>query len=157
MAKTKVKAKPKAKVLLNAQTLTPAFVMGQTQTLEIRHTGHHLKLKKNNTLTISKGGGPMVLKVEVHKAGASEVILWFPDSPPVFQGPREFTIPVFETAPGLGEGEIVLNVNSTHPGGVVPYAIYCDIDGTGKPGEFDQKGRQMVDGQHSHPDCNVGP
>ena len=153
----KARRKARTKVLLNAKALTPAFVMGQTQTLEIKHTGHHLKLKKDNTLTISKGGGPMILKVQVQKGGASQVILWFPDSPPVFQGPREFTIPLTATAPNVSEGEIVLNVNATHPGGVVPYAIYCDIDGTGNPAEFDQKGRQMVDGQHSHPDCNVGP
>jgi hypothetical protein len=133
---------------------------GQEDTLVIEHHGHHLKLRHDNQLEISKGGGPMLLKVEVHKAGASHVILWFPDSPPVFQGPREFTIPVFQTGPKLWEGEILLNVNASHPGGVVPYAIFCDMnggqEGTENP-DFDQKGRQMVDGQHSHPDCNVGP
>jgi hypothetical protein len=51
---------------------------------------------------------------------------------------------------------------------VVPLAIYTDIDeGQGpdptkvtnprRKGEFKQPGRQMVDGAHSHPECEVGP
>ena len=51
-----------------------------------------------------------------------------------------------------------------------PYAIFCDIDAGEDPTDkferpilkpnkkqWEQSGRQMVDGGHSHPDCKVGP
>ena len=153
-----------AKALLKLKEFRPMELEGQCQMLDIRHAGNHLKLH-NDQMQISKSEGAMQLKVQINKGPAkkdpSRIILWFPDTHPVFVGPREISISVFPTAdPKVWEGETVLTVNSAHPDGVVPYVIFCDIDG-GQAGDIDpafgQRGSQMVDGKNSHPDCNVGP
>ena len=109
--------------------------------------------------------------------------VWFPDIPPVFvQTPgsttplREVTIPLAPTGTIdgdrnelLGSATLIFNTSFPLPASLprgkfaVPIGIYCTVDGgqdtlpPPPPKDFDQRGRQMIDGKHSHPECNVGP
>ena len=123
----------------------------KTQTIETRieyrAEERHLHLDKHPT--ISKSGGSVLWKVHVTEPGAKVVQLWFPDTNKVFDGPRDIEINLDSN----GRGEALLTLTSTCALGTVPFAVYCDLEGP----QFGQPGRQMVDGAHSHPECNVGP
>jgi hypothetical protein len=129
----------------------------------------HLRLESElDKIALSRGA--VVWDVSVGRSGASEVILWFPERHPLFVDSsgaaiREVRVPISYSAnPNFGSGtSSPLLLNSGFPRGnadpyVMPLAIFCDINaGQDESEEFEQKGRQMVDGKHSHPECNVGP
>lgn len=98
------------------------------------------------------------------------VSIWFPHVSPLFIQSIDLPIPVREVTIPLrnGSGTAVLTLNrdfnreglANNVDFVLPLAIYCTVDGgqggNPRPG-FHQRGRQMIDGHHSHPECNVGP
>jgi hypothetical protein len=106
---------------------------------------------------------------------AKEVKLWFPlPNLPFLNSPSVLSFSPKYGSDGIGRDSIVLTPDPNFPlvdgkKTVIPIAIYADVDegqdpgdpGSGKPGNrkgvFHQAGVQMVDGAHSHPECNVGP
>ena len=152
---------------------TGAVVGPATQPVQlaIEHNGSkkHLKLK-TDLEKVTLRGDPVVWNVSVEHSGASEVILWFPERHPLFVDSsgaaiREVRVPIsYPANSDIGSGtssSLLLNTGFPLGGAdpyVMPLAIFCDINaGQGTNADFDQKGRQMVDGHHSHPECNVGP
>jgi hypothetical protein len=133
--------------------------------------GKHLKLKAELD-KVSLKGDPVVWNVMVEHRGisnvrAENVILWFPEQL-LGEGKREIPIAISYPTndPEVGSGKsspISLNRNFDLRGAdpyIMPLAIFCDIDagqGAIANGPFKQKGRQMVDGLHSHPQHLVGP
>ena len=106
--------------------------------------------------------------------GLTAVTIWFPHVSPLFIQSPEIPIPVREvtirlSSSGSGTARLTLNRNFDLSGAgtsdfVMPFAIYCTVDGghvgsSANPANpaFEQRGRQMIDGHHSHPECNVGP
>jgi hypothetical protein len=138
----------------------------QTVFLTVHNPSRHLKLTAELD-KVSLRGGPVVWNVTVEYGGATEVVLWFPERHALYvdnagNGVREVRIPI----DGTGKGESSpLSLNKAFPlDGADPYimpiAIFCDINagqGAKAKSEFEQKGRQLVDGHHSHPQHLVGP
>jgi len=108
----------------------------------------------------------------------NQVRLWFPLPDPLFFDStgvlsREITIGPFAytTSDNKGKAVTLLTPNAAFPlvgneNTVIPLAIYADVDEgqdptPTRPGNrknlFHQKGVQMVEGAHSHPECEVGP
>lgn len=138
--------------------------MGQTVTMEIDYHGgseKHLKLRENPT--VKKSGGPVLWKVKVNELHGRVVTLWFPDDNQIFNGPHEVRFEL--DADGQAERLLTINQAFQIPNNdfVVPFAVYCDIEEVDQDPnpdrgskKFKQRGRQMVDGPNSHPECKVG-
>ena len=155
--------------------------------IELRGGGNsrHLHLKRNSppprvTLTPPEPGDREVRwNVSVDQAsipnanliGLTSVSLWFPHASPLFVRSVTDNTPVrdvtIELAQGSGSTTLTLNPSfnrenlANNVDFVMPFAIYCTVDGGQNPSNhahgLEQRGRQMIDGHHSHPECNVGP
>ena len=140
---------------------------------KIQYKNKHLKLENNvgfeKTVNSTKAE-KLIWQVEIEdnalKSAVGRVTLWFPDNIQMFADGREIT---FENL-NNGAEEKTLTINDQCPTGTYPFTIFCDIDGGEDPAnnfnrpilkpnqkDWEQHGRQIVDGGHSHPDCEVGP
>jgi hypothetical protein len=145
----------------------------QVVTTTIQYTGNHLKLDQN----IGFDKVPpreLVWRVELDNSQidlqrlVTRVTLWFPDDIPMFNGGLTNGNQLSFLFDGSGNTrDKLLTINEECPTGTYPYAIFCDVDGgedddgSSRPvrdngRHWEQRGRQMVDGGHSHPDCKVG-
>jgi hypothetical protein len=141
---------------------TRDVVEGQSVEIGIiyRPSARHLHLDHQLPKpTISLRNGPVRWRVYVDEPERpSTVKLWFPSG--VFtENEKEIKI-------DNGYGEALLTPNAEFlpddsPIITVPLAVFCNIDGGQDEdrtnSKYRQKGFQMVDGPHSHPECNVGP
>lgn len=153
--------------------------MPQTVTMQIEFRGgaKHLHLKQNTVLNFSRTGGQVTWNVEILPSSqaipqATEVRVWFPLPALPFSGsPSALSFPIAYGPDGVGRASKVLTPDPNFPlvdgkKTVIPLAIFTDIDdgqdavvvGPNKrKNKFHQPGLQMVDGAHSHPECEVGP
>jgi hypothetical protein len=154
--------------------------MPQTVNMQIEYRGgeKHLHLKQNTVINFSKTGGQVTWNVEILPSAqtipqAKEVRVWFPlPNLPFLNSPSVLSFsPIVYGADGIGRASMLLTPDPAFPLAdgketVIPLGIYTDIDDgqdavpTGpnkRKNKFHQPGLQMVDGAHSHPECNVGP
>jgi len=140
--------------------------------------GKHLKIQSPPTVNLT-GDQEVEWQVSVQSTGPTSVpttigltavTLWFPHVSPLFIQSSANPIPVREVTILVGQ-KAKLTLNPIFDRGAlgtssvpfrIPFAIYCTVDGgqsdTEPPNHgLHQRGRQMIDGHHSHPECNVGP
>jgi len=134
----------------------------------------------NWRVSLDASPSAIAMGVTASSIGLTDVSVWFPYSDPVFVQAgnvplKEVTIALAPTGTSvvpdsefLGSVMLTFNTSFTLPTVLpkgkfaVPIGIYCTVDGGQNatplppPRDFHQRGRQMIDGKNSHPECNVG-